>query len=59
MEDIRGGSSGIISQITEITGTKDGVLIDKSAEIGDFVRIEGPCIVKLTREVNIQLFYVQ
>jgi len=38
-------SFGIISQIVEITGTSDGVLIDESAIIGEFVRIEGPCII--------------
>ena len=38
-------SMGLISQIIEITGEEDGVLIDGSAEIGEFVKIEGPCII--------------
>jgi len=37
--------SGLISQIVEITGAEDGVLIDESAVIGEFVKIEGPCII--------------
>ena len=36
---------GLISQIVEITGAEDGVLIDESAVIGEFVKIEGPCII--------------
>jgi len=40
-----GGSFGLISQIIEITGAEDGILIDNSAIIGEFVRIEGPCII--------------
>ena len=39
------GSLGLISQIVEITGAEDGVLIDESAVIGEFVKIEGPCII--------------
>ena len=36
---------GLISQIVEITGAEDGILIDESAVIGEFVKIEGPCII--------------
>ncbi len=40
-----GGEFGLISQIVRITGSEDGVYIDPSAIIGDFVEIEGPCFI--------------
>ena len=36
---------GLISQIFNQEGAEDGVFIHPSAEIGDFVRIEGPCYI--------------
>ena len=41
------GTNGknIIRQIEEVTGQKNGVFIHPSADIGEFVRIEGPCYV--------------
>ena len=36
---------GILAQIVEITGEVDGVFIHPSAEIGECVKIEGPCYI--------------
>ena len=44
--------SGLISQISEFSDSKDGVFIHPSAVIGEFVRIEGPCYIGANAEIR-------
>lgn len=37
--------NNIIRQIVELTGSEEGVFIHPSADIGEFVKIEGPCYI--------------
>ena len=43
---------GLISQITENQGTDDGVFIHPTANIGEFVGIEGPCYIGANVEIR-------
>ena len=44
-EILSSGQSGIMSQILGLEDSVDGVFIHPTAEIGDFVEIEGPCYI--------------
>ena len=43
---------GLISQIRDLVEEPDGVFIDPSATIGEFVRIEGPCFIGANVEIR-------
>ena len=43
---------GIVSQLTRLVGSDDGVIIHPSAKIGDYVRIEGPCYIGAKAEIR-------
>jgi NDP-sugar pyrophosphorylase family protein len=49
-ELLSSGDSGLISQISEITG--GGVFIHPDAVVGDFVSIEGPCYIGANAELR-------
>ncbi len=53
-ELLASGESGLISQISELTG--DGVFIHPEAIIGDFVRIESPCFIGANAEIRHSAF---
>jgi len=44
--------TGIESQITKLANSDDGVIIHPSANIGDYVRIEGPCYIGANAEIR-------
>ena len=49
---LSGSETGIGSQITQLADSNDGVMIHPSADIGDFVRIEGPCYIGAKAEIR-------
>ena len=53
-ELLASGESGLISQISELTG--DGVFIHPDAIIGEFVSIQGPCYIGANAEVRQSAF---
>ena len=46
------GDHSLTSQLMRIVGTADGVFIHPDAEIGEFVRIDGPCYVGANAEIR-------
>ena len=44
--------NGLVSQIVNRVGSEDGVFIDPTSTIGDFVTIEGPCFIGSNVEVR-------
>ncbi len=53
-ELLASGESGLISQISELTG--NGVFIHPDAIIGEFVSIQGPCYIGANAEVRHSAF---
>ena len=46
------GDNSLTSQLMRIVGSADGVFIHPDAEIGEFVRIDGPCYVGANAEIR-------
>ena len=46
------GDHSLASQLMRIVGSADGVFIHPDAEIGEFVRIDGPCYVGANAEIR-------
>ena len=55
-EILSSGQSGIMSQILGLEDSVDGVFIHPTAEIGDFVEIEGPCYIGKNCEIRHSAF---
>ena len=49
---LSGGETGIESQIAQLADSDDGIMIHPSANIGDYVRIEGPCYIGAKAEIR-------